>query len=90
MSDESTPVLRHLELPIGPGTRLTIWTPAGDPMLTKPLAKGDGFTIKTAVYESTGCTADAGGSRWRAELLSWQQDVAGITLILEIKGRYPD
>jgi len=87
-SGETTPVLTHLDLPVGPGTRLTIWTPAGNPMLTKPLAEGDGFTIATAVYKTAGCTVDAGGGRWRAELLYWKQGIDGTELILEIKGRY--
>jgi hypothetical protein len=59
-------------------------------MLAKPLAEGDGFTIVAAVYETTACTVDAGGGRWRAELLQWKQGIGGTELILEIKGRYPD
>jgi hypothetical protein len=74
----TSPVLRHIELPPGPGTRVTVHLPAGSEMLGgKPLMSGDGFTL------------DFGGDVWRSVLLSARGDSSGVTVELEIEGRYP-
>jgi len=77
MSDDA-PVLRHIEMPLAPGARVSVWCPSGsEPFGADPFLAGQGFTI------------DANGDRWRAVLLYAKAGVDGITLDLEIEGRYP-
>lgn len=78
----STPHLRYVERPVMPGARLTVWCPADDDLLGgRPLGAGDGFTISV--------TGDEGSGLWRAVLLAWDAAPDGVTLHLEVEGRYP-
>lgn len=78
MSSETRPVLRYVELPLAPGARITVWCPpGGGPFGAEPFLDGQGFTI------------DANGDRWRAILRYVKAGAVGITLDLEIEGRYP-
>lgn len=72
----TAPVLRHIDLPPGPGTKVTIRLPAGNEMLRPVPLPGQGFTL------------DFGGDVWRSELRSASGDSEGVTLELEITGRY--
>ena len=84
MSGEPTLVLRYIERPVIPGSRLVVWVPQGNDLLgAKPLAEGDGFTIDVA------SDGDEAG-RWRTMLLSWEADQDGTALELEVEGRYPE
>ena len=75
--------LRHVERPVMPGTRLTIWAPAGCDLLgPKPFAAGDGFTIDVS--------SDEGAGRWRTVLRSWETGPDGTMLKLEVERRYPE
>lgn len=75
----TSPVLRHVELPPGPGTRVTISLPAGNEMLGgEPMGYGQGFTL------------DFGGDVWQAELRAAKWEHGGATLELEITGRYAE
>lgn len=75
--------LRYVERPVMPGTRLTIWQPAGcDVLGAEPFASGDGFTVDV--------TGDEGAGRWRTVLRSWETRPDGTLLELEVEGRYPE
>lgn len=78
MSGETALRLRHIDLPPGPGTLVTIRLPAGNEMLKPVPPPGQGFTL------------DFGGDVWRSELRSLSGDAEGCTLELEITGRYPE
>lgn len=65
------------DLPPGPGQRVTVMIPAGNEMLEEPLDLGAGFTL---VFD---------GDMWRSEVRAAAPDEEGVTVVLEITGRYP-
>jgi len=80
-SEAAAPVLRHIDMPPGPGSRVTLVVPAGHEMIAgrEPLLPGAGFTLNCGDH-----------GVWRAELqiASWVGDEVGMEL--EITGRYPE
>jgi hypothetical protein len=60
----------------GPGTRLAVWIPAGHDMLSRPVAAGDGFSLRFA------------GDLWRSVCVAMSGDDRGLQVELEITGRY--
>lgn len=77
----SAPVLRHIDLPPGPGSKVVVVVPAGHEWLAVPgpLVPGCGFTLNLGEY-----------GMWRAEvrIASEARDETGMEL--EITGRYPE
>lgn len=64
--------------PIAPGSRLTVWQPEGAvPFGPGPYAAGQGFTLK------------GNDGLWRAILQSWDETPEGVTLEMQVEGRYP-
>ena len=72
----TAPVLRHIDLPLGPGAKLTVWIPPGSDLLPPLPALGRGFTI------------DLGGDRWRATVETLSAKRRGHVVELVIEGRY--
>jgi len=81
VSSEAGPVLRHIDLPLQPGTRIVIRHSPGwaefDPLGAVGSVDPQGYTI------------DVNGERWRAVFASSSIGPEGAFLELEIEGRYP-
>jgi hypothetical protein len=79
--EEGAPVLRHIDLPPGPGKRVVLVVPAGNEMVARadPLLPGCGFTLNFGDY-----------GMWRAEVRIASQVGGEIGMELEITGRYED
>lgn len=80
-SSEERPVLRHIELPPGPGTKVVLVVPAGHEWLADadPLLPGCGFTLNLGEY-----------GIWRAEVRIASEFKGEVGMELEITGRYPE
>lgn len=77
VSGEASPVLRHIDLPVAEGAKLTLWTPIGSDLLgDMPLELGHGFTV------------DLAGDRWRAVVETLSVRKKGTLIELRIEGRY--
>ena len=74
----TAPVLRHIELPLAPGAKLTVWIPPGSDLLPPLPALGRGFTI------------DLNGDRWRATVETLRAKRKGHVVELTIEGRYEE
>ena len=72
------PVLRHIDLPLAPGAKLTVWIPPGSDLLPPLPALGRGFTI------------DLNGDRWRATVETLSARRRGHVVELTIEGRYEE
>ena len=70
------PVLRHIDLPLAPGAKLSAWLPPGSDLLPPLPALGRGFTI------------DLNGDRWRATVETLSAKRKGHVVELTIEGRY--
>lgn len=69
--------LEHIELPLAPGSKITIWHPdTFDGFGGSPFGIGQCYTF------------DLGGSRWRAVLQTVSGRKGGTLMDLKIKGRY--
>ena len=82
MSSEAGLVLRHIDLPLEPGARITVrhspgWTEF-DPLSMATAGAPQGYTI------------DVNGERWRAVFVSSSIGPEGAFLELEIEGRYQE
>ena len=73
---DAAPVLRHIDLPLAPGAKLTVWIPPGSDLLPPLPALGRGFTI------------DLNGDRWRATVETLSARRKGHVVELMIEGRY--
>jgi hypothetical protein len=77
VSDETSPVLRHIDLPVAEGSKVTLWTPLGSEFLRDPLPDlGHSFTV------------DLAGDRWRAVVETLSARKKGTLIELRIEGRY--
>ncbi len=74
----TAPVLRHIDLPLAPGAKLTVWIPPGSDLLSPLPVLGRGFTI------------DLCGDRWRATVETLSAKRKGHVVELTIEGRYDD
>lgn len=80
-SEETGPVLRHIDLPPGPGSKVVLVVPAGHEWLdgANPLVPGCGFTLILGEY-----------GRWRSKVRFASQVKGEVGMELEITGRYPE
>jgi hypothetical protein len=79
-SEEGGPVLKHIDLPPGPGTKVVLVVPAGHEWLAdaNPLAPGCRFTLSIGEY-----------GIWRAQVRFASEAKGEVGMELEIEGRYP-
>lgn len=79
--ERKAPVLRHIDLPPGPGTRVVLTVPAGHEWLddADPLVPGCGFTLILGDY-----------GRWRSEVRFASRVRDEVGMELEITGRYAE
>lgn len=76
-SEDTSPVLRHINLPVMDGAKLALWVPLGSEfLLPPPLQLGHGFTV------------DLAGDRWRAVVETLSAKRKGTLIELRIEGRY--
>jgi hypothetical protein len=80
-SEEEGPVLRHIDLPPGPGTKVVLVVPVGHEWLAdaNPLVPGCGFTLNIGEYGT-----------WRAQVRFASEVKGEVGMELEIEGRYPE
>ena len=79
---KGAPVLRHIDLPPAPGSRVVLVVPAGNELLAgaDPLSPGcGGFTLSLGSY-----------GLWRAEVRIASQVKGEVGMELEITGRYAE
>lgn len=77
MSDGDAPVLRHIDLPVAEGAKLTLFTPIDSAFLSHNQRQlGCGFTV------------DIAGDRWRATVETLSAKRKGTLIELKIEGRY--
>lgn len=74
---EAPPVLRHIDLPVTEGAKLTLFTPIDSAFLSHHQQQlGRGFTV------------DIAGDRWRVAVETLSAKKKGTLIELRIEGRY--
>lgn len=80
-SEEIGPVLRHIDLPPAPGSKVVLVVPAGHELLADadPLVPGCGFTLNIGEH-----------GMWRSEVRFASEVKGEVGMELEITGRYAE